>query len=103
MTLTQAIDEFGASKKQLLPILERDKLVVPIYRTEECEGHFEGDGFFLGSKGKFCYKHGGMGYDSPSTLKDLIEAYHEFGLDLRPEEALVRTTQTLNDWYDELS
>ena len=88
--ILEAEERLNVIVEKLLPTLKKN--VVPIYRiTEETEGRFVGDGFFLHDKG-LSFRHGNGGHPGSLTPGGLVEAYGFYGIELSPEEDSIELT-----------
>lgn len=103
MELSELIREYEAVKQQIDPIIKEKRLVLPIYRTEDDEDHFRGDGFFYSSPDKLDWKIAMSGCNIQATPENLLESYRIFkDKNISMEDALIHATKELKDWYDSL-
>lgn len=104
MELNNLIQDFEIAKQKIEPIVEKRKLVLPIFRVKkEGNGHFVGDGFFYASQDKLSWKYGGTGHDEDATPKNLLESYKHYKQeDMTLKDALIDATKRLNQWYEQL-
>ena len=101
MALNDLIQKFEAAKRRVKPIIEKNRLVLPIFRIEK-DGtkHFRGDGLFYTCDDKLAWKYGQTGHDATATPEHLLEAYKHFKqVDIKMEEALIDTITRLDEWY----
>jgi hypothetical protein len=85
------------------PIIKEKRMVLPIYRSEEEKGYFNGDGFFYSSPDKLDWKVGMSGNDMSATPDNLLDSYKMFKDEKTTiEEALILATKELKEWYNKL-
>ena len=98
MRLDDLIRKFDEVKKKLDPIVERKRLVLPIFRV--ASGDNQGDGFFYGGKDRLSFKYGMSGHDEQANPDNLKEAYAFFGKRITISEALRLATRALDKNYE---
>ena len=103
MTLVESARKYDEVKKRILPVLAKQRCVIPIFRLkQDLEGLFAGNGFFLNEREELAYQHSTNGWNGSSTPSELYKAFKLFHQPVTAQQTLDIATQSINDAYSRL-